>query len=147
MCGPNPSLLREKLGLGGASLIILHCPGGGMKHWIYGKAATWLYCWSESRGESDREVVSIGAQRPNPGISVEKIHSHIPFKGKLGTGCLCLIALCQALEESQEVFSALLKTSSLLTAVPRDFWMLNPFSSPSWEIWEPGPRVRAVKAG
>ena len=147
MCGPNTSLLKEKLEVGGSSLIIPHCPGGGMGHWIYGKARTWIYCWSESGRESDWGVFSVSAQTPNPGISVEKIHSHIPSKGKLGTGCLCLIALCQALEESQEVFSALLKTASLLTAVPRDSWMLKPFGSPSWEIWEPGPQVTAVKAG
>lgn len=65
-------------------------------------------------------MVSVSAQRPKPGISVEKMYNHVPSKGKLDIGCVCLIPLCQALGESQEVFSALLKTASLLTAVLRD---------------------------
>ena len=65
-------------------------------------------------------MVSVSTQRPKPGITVEKMHRHIPSKGKLGIGCLCLIPLCQALGESQEVYSALLKPASLLTVVLRD---------------------------
>lgn len=55
---------------------------GGMKHWIYGKAGTWIYCWKESRGESDREVVSVVSPEAQSGdISWENTQSHPLSRG------------------------------------------------------------------
>ena len=63
----EPFTLREKLGVGGSSLILPHCPGGGMGHWLYGKAGTWIYCWSESGRESDRPWFQLAPRGPSPG--------------------------------------------------------------------------------